>query len=127
MQGFNFMIYFHWRKYQDIVHSTDGDITVVAGNGGSTICMEPIQGWFFDQLKEGDFFDKKIGMARCHPDDTYCKKTGREEALKKAKTKRLVVVCKSSVGITLTDGEFSYILLRRIGTCNISNVVKNER
>ena len=118
------MIYFHWRNYQDLWHSTEGDIRVVAGNGGSTICMEPILGWYFDTLKEGDFFEKKVGMAKCHPDDTYCKKTGRDEALKKAKTKRLTVQSKGTDSLLLTDGLYYYMLMRRSGPCNIISVYK---
>jgi hypothetical protein len=118
------MIYFHWRNEQEIMHPKYGDIVTIAGNGGSTICMEPIQGWYFDQLKEGDFLEKKVGMAKCHPDDTYCKKTGREEALKRAKVTMLTVKSKGTDSLVLTDELYQYMLTRRDGPCNIIMVSK---
>jgi hypothetical protein len=92
----------------------------VAARGGSTFYLEEIPAWLFDQLKEGDFFEKKVGKAKCHPDDVYCKKTGREEALRQAKKVRLTVedireLASGNMSMTLYDGQHSFILVRYAG------------
>lgn len=59
--------------------------------GGFTIALQEIEPWFFSALKAGDFFEKKIGIAKCHPEENFCKKTGRELAEKNAKLRKLTV------------------------------------
>jgi hypothetical protein len=81
------MIYKHNRECGWVGNDGFGELA----KGGSTIAVEELEPWFFAALKPGDFFDKKIGKSRCHPDENFCKKTGREEAEKQAKTKRFTV------------------------------------
>lgn len=64
----------------------------ISATGGSTIAMEQLEPWFFSSLKCGDFFEKKIGIAKCHPNDNFNKKIGRETALASLKTKKFNVV-----------------------------------
>jgi hypothetical protein len=69
----------------------DSNNCSVSAKGGFTIAMEDIQPWFFETLVPGDFFEKKVGLARCSTDDNFCKKTGREVAEKAAKLRKLTV------------------------------------
>lgn len=64
----------------------------IAATGGSTLAVQELEPWFFASLKPGDFFEKRFGLAKCHPKDNFCKKTGRELAESKAKVKRFTVV-----------------------------------
>jgi hypothetical protein len=63
----------------------------ITAKGGVTVCMEKIQPWFLATLKPGDFFEKKVGIARCRDDENYCKKIGREVAQQNAKARKLTV------------------------------------
>ena len=84
----------------------------LSSKGGSTIVMDVFAPWFFEELKPGDFIEKRIGIATCHPDENYCKKTGREQATAKIKNTKLTVldVYKSLGGsyinFTTENGEF---------------------
>lgn len=56
-----------------------------------TVAIVSIQPWFFEALKPGDFFERKLGIAKCNPEDNFCKKTGREIAIKNMKNTKLTV------------------------------------
>ena len=88
------IVYCHNRN-EEFLYDEGLDISLgVAVNpkGGSTVAMEPIQSWLLDTVAQGDSIQRKIGIARCSEDDNYCKKTGRELAKSRMKTKTLVVV-----------------------------------
>lgn len=69
----------------------DGEI-IVHAKAGETIAMEPIQGWVVDTLNQGDFFEKKIGTAKCSDEDNFNKKIGRDLAQSRMKSKKLTVI-----------------------------------
>jgi hypothetical protein len=64
----------------------------VAPKGGETIAMEAIEPWHLDQFEVGNFFTKKVGVARCSDEDNYNKKVGRELALSRMKDTVLTVI-----------------------------------
>jgi hypothetical protein len=59
--------------------------------GGTTIAVEEFKPWVLPTLNPGDFFEKKIGVAVCHKEDRFNKKTGRELAQGRAKLEKLTV------------------------------------
>lgn len=63
----------------------------IAAKGGYTVAVQELEPWFFASLKPGDFFTKKLGVANCHPDDVFCKATGRQVAEKLATSKKFTV------------------------------------
>jgi hypothetical protein len=65
------------------------EFSPVDPKGGETIALEVPATWFLETLQPGDFFEKKVGKARCSDDDNYNKKTGRELATSRMKTVRL--------------------------------------
>lgn len=79
------MTFYHSRNWFDLC-------TGISAKGGFTAAMEELQPWFFETLLPGDSFEKRIGVAKCHPDENFCKKTGREVAEKNAKLRKLKVV-----------------------------------
>lgn len=102
-------------KYNDY-SSTYG--LIESPKGGETIALEVIEPWFFDTLTVNDFFEKRVGTARCSDEDNYCKKTGRELALSRMKPRRLLV--KSMVGneqekiIVLVDKDENQFVLKKV-------------
>lgn len=75
---------------------------VVNPRGGTTVAMESIQSWLLDNLSQGDQIVRKLGIARCSKDDNYNKKTGRELAFSRLKTKLLTVVNIVKLGPNVT-------------------------
>lgn len=69
--------------------------TGVDSRGGQTIAFEVPQAWFLKTLQPGDFFEKKVGKARCSNDDNYNKKIGRELASSRMKSTKLI--CTSNI------------------------------
>lgn len=106
--------YCHKRKYEngsgkvfqlgDKLYSEYGMLQI-SSKGGETVALEVIEPWFFDSLTVNDFFEKKVGFARCSDDDNYCKKTGREFSTSRMKSVRLVVKQ------ILTNGEEKLLIL----------------
>lgn len=64
----------------------------ICPTGGMTLAVQELEPWFFAALKPGDFFEKKIGVAKCHPKENFCKKIGREIATSKAKLRKFTVI-----------------------------------
>lgn len=63
----------------------------VYARGGETIAMDTPPSWFINSLNVGDFFEKKVGKARCSSDDNYCRSVGRELCEKRMKLTKLTV------------------------------------
>jgi hypothetical protein len=59
--------------------------------GGTTVAIEQPKSWILPTLKVGEFFDKKVGIAKCSDEDRYNKKLGREIAVSRMKPVRLTV------------------------------------
>lgn len=74
----------------------------LSSRGGETIAMEELQPWFVKSLAIGDFFEKKIGEAKCSKEDNYCKKTGRELAKSRMKLRKLKVIGLETQGENFT-------------------------
>ena len=87
----------------------------VHGRGGETVAMDAIPVWFSRDLKEGDFFEKRVGKSRCSMDDIFCKKTGRQFAESRLKLKKLTVTSvensESEIKIYLRDSQKDTYLL----------------
>lgn len=98
----------HNRKYENGL--------IKSAKGGTTIAMEPIQAWFFDTLQIGDFFEKKVGIARCSLEDNYCKKTGRDLAVSRLKPTRLTVIRQLGNGIVVEDKNGALYYLRKVNS-----------
>lgn len=82
------MLFKHTREYE----WSDEVSFRVNAKGGATLAVQELPDWFFAGLKPGDFFEKRIGRAVCHPKENFCRKLGREAAEKAAKLKRFTVV-----------------------------------
>lgn len=63
----------------------------VCARGGETIALDTPPSWFINSLTIGDFFEKKVGKAKCSSDDNYCRSTGRELCEKRMKLTKLTV------------------------------------
>lgn len=59
--------------------------------GGKTVAMESIKPWLVADLKVGDFFDVRVGIAKCSDEDRYNKKIGRDMAKSRMKPSKLTV------------------------------------
>ena len=92
------IIYCHTRKSEYFIpeyqYATD---IRCAAKGGITVAMEAIQSWLLDTLEMGNTIERKIGIARCSDEDNYCKKTGRQIAQSRLKSKTLKVVNKVKI------------------------------
>lgn len=111
------VLFVHNRNSRSFRQAGGKWIETIDGRGGATIAMEELQAWFFEDLKLFDFFDKKIGKARCSEEDNFSKKAGRDLALSRMKIKTLTVVDvdnqEKSKTVTLRDKEGSlYLLLK---------------
>lgn len=95
------VVYAHNRTFNS-VQRMDGTSLDLSPRGGSTVAMESIPTWLLDQLSQGDTIVRKIGIARCSKDDNYNKKTGRELAFSRLKTKMLTVVNIVKLGPNVT-------------------------
>lgn len=88
----------------------------VSPQGGETIALEVPAAWFLNYIQPGDFFEKKVGTARCSDDDNYNKKTGRELATSRMKTKKMTCISVTpSVGygiVVLKDEQGNTYTLR---------------
>jgi hypothetical protein len=110
--------YFHVRDYNGFL---------VAPRGGTTLAMEQIEGWYFDTLEVGTFFEKSIGKARCSKKDNYCKKVGRELAVGRMKTTRLTVIAvvdepsRNTRVVALRDSKDNslYLMRKKAGTSRV--------
>ena len=99
------------------VHKRNVKAGVVEARGGITVAMDELQSWFVEGLKEGDFFEKKVGQARCSDEDNYSKAAGRELSKGRMKAKRFTVTVVSKEGdalfVVLTDSDgFRYTLAK---------------
>lgn len=74
------------RKAISSIHRLD-----IFARGGETIAMETPPSWFVNSLNVGDFFEKKVGKARCSMDDNYCRSVGRELSTQRMKNIKLTV------------------------------------
>ena len=70
------MILFHHKRNIGLNKHWDSCIEAL---GGSTIAIEQLKPWVLETLEVGDFFEKKIGISVCSPEDRYNKKL--EESL----------------------------------------------
>jgi hypothetical protein len=89
--------------------------------GGLTTALEIPQSWLLKEIKVGESFDKKVGIARCSTDDNYNKKLGRELAKSRMKLTRLVCVeevsdTEGNKSIALDIGGGNVVLLRRLSS-----------
>lgn len=89
--------------------------------GGATVALEIPQSWLLKEIKVGESFDKKVGIAICSTDDNYNKKLGRELAQSRMKLTRLVCVEEVSddygnKSIALSIGGGNVVLLRRLNS-----------
>lgn len=64
---------------------------VVHALGGTTVAMEELSSWIMSELKVGDFWTKKVGIAVCSIEDRYNRKTGRDLSLARMKLVKLTV------------------------------------
>jgi hypothetical protein len=85
--------------------------------GGTTIAMESLKPWILDTLEVGNFFEKKIGVAKCSKEDRYNKKSGRELASSRMKLVKLTVsyILKTADRTTLSlvdDNGTSYLFIK---------------
>jgi hypothetical protein len=92
-----------------------------ASRGGYTVALEIPQSWLLKDLKVGESFDKKVGIAICSSEDNYNKKLGRELASSRLKPTRLtcVEVQEDEDGnraIALSAGNGKVLLLRRLNS-----------
>ena len=78
------VVYNHLRKFHK-----NGRVNA---RGGTTLAIEPLQGWHVKTLEVGTFFEKLVGKARCSEDDNYCKKIGRDLAQSRMKPTKLTVL-----------------------------------
>lgn len=88
----------HVRKYTLTSFYTIMEIEEVNPRGGKTIAMEDIEPWLLNQLTVGDFFTRRVGVARCSDEENYNKKTGRELAESRMKPVVLTVLAKNDFG-----------------------------
>ncbi len=106
------------------------DIVEINPRGGTTLALEVIEPWFFDSLAVNDFFDKKVGSARCSKDDNYCKKVGRELSTQRMKLTRLVVQSlvanETEKIIVLVDSNNNTYTLKKINGQKVHFVGYNE-
>lgn len=104
----------HNRKYDTFLghdgYTLDG---VISPRGGTTVAMEVPELWFVNTLKVGDFFEKRVGTARCSDDDNYSKKIGRDLAVSRMKQTRLTVVTVVSDIVILEDKSGALFGLRK--------------
>jgi len=112
------VIFFHKRIY---CYNKFMDLETFA-LGGETIAMEEIQPWFLDTISVGDFFEKKVGKAKCSNEDRYDKDVGRGLSKQRMKLKKLTVKdilrLNNKLIVELVDDEnCSYKLVRHQG-CN---------
>lgn len=123
----------HKRKFHTVDNFPDiggMEYHVVNPRGGTTIALEVIEPWFFDSLAVNDFFDKKVGSARCSKDDNYCKKVGRQLSTQRMKTTRLVVQSlvsnETEKIIILVDSNNNLYILKKINGHKVHFVGYNE-
>ena len=82
--------YYHDRDYLDWYEGHDKE--QLNPCSGRTVAIEVPEAWFFDTVVVGDFFEKRVGIARCHSEENYNKAIGREVATSRMKLTRLTVV-----------------------------------
>lgn len=82
-------------------------VSCVEALGGTTIAMESSKPWILETLKVGDFFEKKVGIAKCSKEDRYNKKSGRELAKSRMKLTKLrvsmIIQMESKISAMLED------------------------
>jgi hypothetical protein len=92
-----------------------------ASRGGYTVALEIPQSWLLAEIKVGESFDKKVGIAICSSDDNYSKKLGRELSSSRLKATRLTCVevqedKEGNRSIALSAGNGKVLLLRRLSS-----------
>lgn len=126
--------YYHYRiikvvdKYPEI-----GGLQkeVIEPKGGKTFALEVPPAWFLESIKVGDFFEKKLGSARCSDEDNYNRKVGREIAHSRMKPKKLTVVniveLPNQINYVLSDSSNYYLLKKNSGgRVYFLGVIENE-
>lgn len=103
---------------------------IVDPRGGETIALEVIEPWVFDAIAVNDFFERKVGVARCSTEDNYCKKIGRELSTQRMKTIRLVVTAtmgnETETIIHLVDKDNNTYVLKKVNGQKVHFVGYNE-
>lgn len=97
------ILYCHNREHKLVEEFPSYEVLTVNPRGGTTVAMEVIPSWLLDTLAQGDTIIRKVGIARCSKDDNYNKKTGRELALSRMKTKTLTVINLATETILVED------------------------
>lgn len=85
--------------------------------GGTTIAIESLKPWILDNLEIGNFFEKKIGVAKCSKEDRYNKKSGRDIASSRMKLVKLTVnhilkTAESTTVVLVDDDGTSYHFIK---------------
>lgn len=82
-------------------------VSCIEALGGTTVAIESLNSWVLNALKVGDFFDKKVGIAKCSKEDRYNKKSGRELAKSRMKLVKLkvsmIIQLESKISVMLED------------------------
>ncbi len=102
----------------------------VSPTGGETIALEIPEVWFLEALKPGEFFDRRVGKARCSDDDNYIKKAGRELAESRMKPRRLTCIgnqqFKTERLVVLQDAQENLYTLRVRENCKNAHFIDYE-
>lgn len=94
------MFDYFYTSRETLQKSITGEIKFVTkAKGGNSYAVEKLPISAFSELKIGSTIRFSIGEAKCHPEDNFCKKTGRELAEQKAEYQVFKVV-----RIILTEG-----------------------